>query len=41
MYVEQEDPPKKQRFRLTDDKAKEALTDYYDVINTLSQAQAN
>ena len=41
MYIEQEDPPKKQRFRLTDDEAKEALKDYYDAINTLSQAQAN
>ena len=41
MYVEQEDPPKKQRFRLTDDDTKEALKDHYDAINTLSQAQAN
>ena len=41
MYVEQEDPPKKQRFRLTDEDTKEALKDYYDAINTLSQAQAN
>ena len=41
MYVEQEDPPTKRRFRLTDDDAKEALKDYYDAVNTLSQAQAN
>ena len=40
MYVEQEDPPKKQRYRLTDD-AKEALKDYYDAVDTLSQAQSN
>ena len=38
MYVEQEDPPKKQRYRLTDDDAKEALKDYYDAVDTLSQA---
>ena len=41
MYVEQEDPPTKQKFRLTNDDAKEALKDYYDAIDTLSQAQAN
>ena len=41
MYVEQDDPPQKQRFRLTDDDAKEALKDYYDAVDTLSQAQAN
>ena len=41
MYVEQEDPPQKQRYRLTDDDAKEALKDYYDAVDTLSQAQAN
>ena len=41
MYVEQEDPPKKQRFKLTDDDTKEALKDYYDTTNTLSQAQGN
>ena len=40
MYVEQEDPPEKQRYRLTDD-AKEALRDYYDAIDTLSEAQHN
>ena len=28
MYVEQEDPPKKLKYRLTDDNAKEALKDY-------------
>ena len=38
MYVEQEDPPEKQRYRLTDD-AKESLRDYYEAINTLSEAQ--
>ena len=41
VYVEKEDPPKKQRYRLTSDDAKEALKDYYDVVNTLSEAQAN
>ena len=41
MYVEQGDPPKKQRYRLTDDDAKEALRDYFDAVDTLSQAQAN
>ena len=40
MYVEQEDPPKKQRYRLIDD-AKEALRDYYDTVDTLSQAQSH
>ena len=41
MYVEQEDPPKKQKYRLTDDDVKEALKDYYDAVDTLSEAQAN
>ena len=41
MYVEQEDPPQKQRYRLTDDDAKEALKDYYNTVDTLSEAQAN
>ena len=41
MYVEQGDPPEKQRYRLTDDDAKEALRDYYDAVDILSQAQAN
>ena len=41
MYGEQDDPPQKQRYRLTDDDAKEALKDYYDTVDTLSQAQAN
>ena len=41
MYVEQEDPPQKQRYRLTSDDEKEALKDYYDAVDTLSQAQAN
>ena len=40
MYVEQEDPPEKQRYRLTGN-AKEALKDYYDAIDTLSEAQLN
>ena len=40
MYVEQEDPPEKQRYRLPDD-AKEALRDYCDTIDTLSEAQHN
>ena len=40
MYVEQEDPPKKTKYRLTDD-AKEALKDYYDTVDTLSEAQLN
>ena len=41
MYVEQADPPKKQRYRLTDDVAKAALKDYYNAVDTLSEAQAN
>ena len=41
MYVEKDDPPQKQRYRFTDDNAKEALKDYYDTVDTLSQAQAN
>ena len=41
MYVEQADPPKKLKYRLTDDDAKEALKDYYNAVNTLSEAQAN
>ena len=41
VYVEQEDPPKKLKYRLTSDDAKEALKDYYDTVNTLSEAQAN
>ena len=40
MYVEQEDPAEKQRYRLTDD-TKEVLSDYYDAVDTLSQAQSN
>ena len=40
-YVEQDDPPEKQRYRLTDDNAKEALKDYYDAVDILSEAQAN
>ena len=38
--VEQKDPPKKPKYRLTDD-AKEALKDYYDAVDTLSEAQLN
>ena len=41
MYVEQEDPPKKLKYRLTDDVAKAALKDYYDAVDTLNEAQAN
>ena len=41
MYVEQADPPKKLKYRLTDDVAKAALKDYYDAVDTLSEAQAN
>ena len=41
MYVEQAEPPKKQRYRLTDDDAKEAIKDYYNAVDTLSEAQAN
>ena len=40
-YVEQDDPPEKQRYRLTDDNAKEALKDYYDAVDILSEAHAN
>ena len=40
MYVEQAEPPEKQRYRLTDDDAKEALKDYYDAVDTLSEAQS-
>ena len=40
-YVEQDDPPEKQRYRLTDDDAREALKDYYDAVDTLSEVQAN
>ena len=41
MYVEQADPPKKLKYRLTDDDAKAALKDYYDAVDTPSKAQAN
>ena len=40
MYVEQEEQPKKPRYKLNDD-AKEALKDYYDAVHTLSEAQTN
>ena len=40
MHVEQDDPTKKPKYRLTDD-AKEALKDYYDAVDTLSEAQLN
>ena len=41
MYVEQADPPEKQKYRLTDNDAKDALKDYYNAVDTLSEAQAN
>ena len=41
VYVEQEDPPEKLKYRLTDDIAKAALKDYYNAVDTLSEAQAN
>ena len=41
MYVEQADPPKKQKYRVTNDDAKEALKDCYATVDTFSQAQAN
>ena len=41
MHVEQDDPPEKPKYRLTDDNAKEALKDYYDAVDTLSEAQLN
>ena len=40
MYVEQEDQPKKPRYKL-DDEANEAMRDYYDAVHTLSEAQTN
>ena len=40
LHVEQDDRPKKPKYRLTDD-AKEALKDYYDAVNPLSEAQLN
>ena len=40
MYVEEGEPVKKPKYRLTDD-AKEALKDYYDVVHTLCEAQTN
>ena len=41
MYVEQADPIEKQKYRLTDDDPKDALKDYYNAVDTLSEAQAN
>ena len=41
MYVEQGDPPEKQRYRLTDDDTKGSTEGLYDAVDTLSQAQAN
>ena len=40
MYVEEGEPVKKPKDRLTDD-AKEALKDYYDTVHTLCEAQTN
>ena len=40
VYVEKDDPPKKPKFKLQGD-TKEALRDYYDAVNTLSEAQLN
>ena len=40
MYVEQEEEPKKPKYKLKDD-AKEALKDYYDAVYTLCEAQTN
>ena len=40
MYVEEEEPPKKPKYKFNDD-AKEALQDYYDAVHTLSKAQIN
>ena len=40
MYVEQEEPPKKPKYKLKDN-AKEALKDYYDAVHTLCEAQTN
>ena len=40
MYVEQEQPPEKPKYRFTGD-AKEALKDYYDTVHTLCEVQTN
>ena len=40
MYVETEEEIEKPRYRLTDD-TKVALTDYYDAVHTLCEAQTN
>ena len=40
MYVEQEEQPKKLRYKLNDD-AKEALKDYYDPLHILNEAETN
>ena len=40
MYVEQEEEPKRPRYKLNDD-AKEALKDHNDAVHTLSEAQTN
>ena len=40
MYVETEEEKKKPRYNFTGD-AKEALTDYYDAVHTLCEAQQN
>ena len=40
LYVETEEEQEKLRYRFTDD-AKEALSDYYDAVHTLCEAQQN
>ena len=40
MYVENEEPAKKPKYKLTDD-AKEVLKDYYNAVHTLCEAQTN
>ena len=40
MYVEQEEPAEKPKYRFTGI-AKEALKDYYDAVHTLCEAQTN
>ena len=40
MYVEEGEPVKKPKYKLTDD-AKEALKDYYDMVYTLCETQTN
>ena len=40
MYVEEGEPAKKPKYKLTG-KAKEALKDHYDAVHTLCEAQTN